>query len=951
MDDSCFDLRSWWDGLGDDAVTSIALQRFARRLRSGSLPAEDHVHAITTKLCLLLYSKFEETRKMCLTCCTLLHVSRVGGGVFSANMESLLAKFSDDCSPAVAERALLLLVELMVGHQFFGSEILYQQIRQKTSSHSPRVRVAALVAICALLENSSKSASGSLASVRDSAFALCCELSFDPDLRVQLAACEMLGTFTGIPESLLLQSLSKSAISQARGNRKRKLQPKNFSKASSVHAKIQAARGDIEIDLATEGLLEAFHYGALTEALENEHESVRLATVKAIGHLSLTSTEAVCARSLPFLYEMFHDEMVKVRISAVQTVSHLLQHWTTTISDVEVANSVLSVLLDRVPLVRWHAYRMLRFTHYATRELFERAQSELMLAFQRHPEDFRAILCCLRHLGHRHATFVREALRDMFHLDPRFLTTEMDVEFVGHQANCVLAFGAAETDPSMYSMLPKYLLEHRRYLEDRYPGAFAKAESTLQPTHESRIEYEYFQRAVQDVYSLKNVRVLSLVLSDFRCEFMELSVCDREEESINLALQCCLANLRLCLVAASESVGAYLPASTLLVNACICLTSAPLMTVVGSLAIEEVWQCLIVASFLLIYFGNAQFSAVVLELGQFLNENSWTTALETVALPFLSKEEPPSLADLLHVLAGLYKELLRMDLRGCKERLLPLSMQVSNPRSLAQDLLLLRTGGKRVSSVKHKPPQQTNFALSSSLRLCESLLPKLQPAAQDSPVSDTNSDRTDEDDLDECKKFALTFPMVDTGQTLTFKGFFPIKLPFEAEIFNISKSRVNRDSVLSRFAIRFGKPNGAYTFTPSIPKSRFSCDSGEEVKLLTKLEVWEPPSSGPFNLELCLCQHVPLPQFAATQLLPLAKKSNFLHANFFYRSFAPRLDGGESVFGVYVPLNPSFQLQILEHLELLVAHLVGFSAESTRSPLWCAEKEGSAVNLSILPQL
>ncbi|KAI8374468.1 armadillo-type protein [Radiomyces spectabilis] len=295
----------------------------------------------------------------------------------------------------------------------------------------------------------------------DDAFVRICDLVNDASPIIRTKACILMASYQHVNTHVLAQTFSKQIMSHLK-RRTMQHRPSKHKKTTEI----PIAEGDIDVQSDEFHLLDSGACGAFVHGLEDEYKEVRSAAIDSICELCMYN-DHLAGKAIICLVDMFNDEIDKVRINAIQSLRKI---GTRTILefDAEQLEIALGALDDSDRVAREATHDLIKVMRLTEKNTLTTLLDGLMTNMKRYPQDQLSIYRCLRDVGRRHADYVETLIPTLLSLDKRYLPREMNMEDHVYIANVILIVNACTTDPSMLTVLPKYMFRHFVYLQSRY---------------------------------------------------------------------------------------------------------------------------------------------------------------------------------------------------------------------------------------------------------------------------------------------------------------------------------------------------------------------------------------------------------------------------------------------------------------------------------------------------
>uniref|UniRef100_A0A0N5AJR0 Rapamycin-insensitive companion of mTOR n=1 Tax=Syphacia muris TaxID=451379 RepID=A0A0N5AJR0_9BILA len=287
-------------------------------------------------------------------------------------------------------------------------------------------------------------------------------------ISVRAEAATLLGKFSRVSDSFLLQTLDKKLLNAMRMSKvsvPRRSQSsfarRELSSSWSVYSsgkKLNECAPMEKCDDEQSSMIPTGACGAFVSALEDEFMVVRQAGVRSLGQLA-ANRPAFANMALDHLVDMFNDEIEEVSSSRCYSC-------TCTIGGSWCFAAGSDKLLDSREALRL----LLAKANLGTSECLKCCLKALLNCMRLYPIDRQPTYRCLSHLGRRHASLVQPLVDELLGLDPLFDITEPALEDVYYLAKLILVLNAASEESIICEYLPSFAIQHYRYLRLSMPS-------------------------------------------------------------------------------------------------------------------------------------------------------------------------------------------------------------------------------------------------------------------------------------------------------------------------------------------------------------------------------------------------------------------------------------------------------------------------------------------------
>ncbi|KAJ3356333.1 Integrator complex subunit 4 [Allomyces javanicus] len=279
--------------------------------------------------------------------------------------------------------------------------------------------------------------------VADAFCRICDRVINDTSVDIRRAAALELGEFPLVPKDLLLQTLSKKALTRNDG--------RNAQDSQLADAWQRSA-------------------GAFVHATEDEFQEVRHAALDAIAKLG-TQHREFTAEAVDFLVDMSNDEVQDIRNRAIDVLTTMSSTAPITLSRTDIED-FSDLFHDPTPVIRHRLYQFLGTVRYDSCEALKVVIAKLRQNLNDVPGDIQELMRAFKDVAVVNGDLVAQDAHMILKLDPRFLRKEFRVDEVQQVAPLVLVYNAARTRPMLLRTLPKFMLRMTAFLNRAYPGCF-----------------------------------------------------------------------------------------------------------------------------------------------------------------------------------------------------------------------------------------------------------------------------------------------------------------------------------------------------------------------------------------------------------------------------------------------------------------------------------------------
>lgn len=323
----------------------------------------------------------------------------------------------------------------------------------------------------------------------DKIFCLICDKIRDTDIAVRTRATRLLGYFHNVSKELLFDTFDKMRLDTSKVIRFKKVkQPEHFAQASSISVNQEAEIDhkttidvlQTELDITAvkndknDAILSDTAVGAFVLALEDEHQSVRMAAIASISELS-EQVDQFSKLAIDFVIEMFNDDIDAVRIFAIEAVSKIGAFIDFNEDQIHIA---LSLLDDGSFDIRQSVRDFLSKVTLASSTCLQAAFVASHTCLKKYPQDEMQTLYSLKELGRNHPHLTILIVEELLHLEKYILKPKMVIDDIYFISTLILLCNGSvpekESDivgiPTIFSLLPDFIYEH--YKELRYKSKY-----------------------------------------------------------------------------------------------------------------------------------------------------------------------------------------------------------------------------------------------------------------------------------------------------------------------------------------------------------------------------------------------------------------------------------------------------------------------------------------------
>lgn len=285
----------------------------------------------------------------------------------------------------------------------------------------------------------------------------------DTSTEVRTKACACMGRLRGVPEALLIGSLTKWPPGAAKDLGVSEAVPSRTIDLSKLR--------DPDIRITSLGAMAA---GAFAHAAEDEFFVVREAAIESLQQLS-AECRAFSDAALGLLTDMLNDPIDQVRVRAICALGRVSAR--STLMD-EQLRTVLSVLDEASPQVRLAVHGLLASAHVTGPAAAVLAVNSLMQSIRSFEENDSAF-ATLRAFGWNNAELFADAVGELLGLDPRFAPVERLITDIDYMGRAIAVLNAAYRCPEkVVPMLPEFVVVHSVSFHEKYPSFFPGTLST-----------------------------------------------------------------------------------------------------------------------------------------------------------------------------------------------------------------------------------------------------------------------------------------------------------------------------------------------------------------------------------------------------------------------------------------------------------------------------------------
>ena len=319
------------------------------------------------------------------------------------------------------------------------------------------------------------SSSGEETRLVDDSFARICSMVSDNSLMVRICAAELLGNFKKVSPSFLHQTLDKKLMSNLRKKHSAHSRLKNEWNSGFSSGKKWADDAPQESVCPEEvNLMDIGSCGAFLIGLEDEFKEVRMATLTSMAKLACLKDFLDFAKeSLDFFIDMFNDEILEIRLTAIQLLSGLGLH--NVVLREDQVTIILAAFQDSSLQIRQALYDLLGNSKLASQDSLRSSVEILLINLQKYPQDKECIWTCLSKLGKGHPEFTSLITRELLGIHPFLELPEPSIEDTSYISLLMLILNAAALDQmGITSQLEHYTQKHYSYLRSAYPRLVPK---------------------------------------------------------------------------------------------------------------------------------------------------------------------------------------------------------------------------------------------------------------------------------------------------------------------------------------------------------------------------------------------------------------------------------------------------------------------------------------------
>lgn len=312
----------------------------------------------------------------------------------------------------------------------------------------------------------------------DNAFTVVCHAVNDAEVSVRAEAATLLGKFSRVSDSFLLQTLDKKLLNAMRMSKSaydipRRSQNAFLRKEQTSSSSVWSTGKKLNEDAPAEkpeddqsSIIPTGACGAFVSALEDEFMVVRQAGVRSLGQLA-ANRPLFANMALDHLVDMFNDEIEEVRLDAIHALAPLVVHGVLQLDQLaKICTALDDKLLDSREALRL----LLAKANVGTSEGLKCCLKALLNCMRLYPIDRQPTYRCLSQLGRRHASLVLPLVDELLSLDPLFDITEPALEDVFYLAKLILILNAASEHGIICEYLPSFAVQHYRYLRLSMPN-------------------------------------------------------------------------------------------------------------------------------------------------------------------------------------------------------------------------------------------------------------------------------------------------------------------------------------------------------------------------------------------------------------------------------------------------------------------------------------------------
>ncbi|KAG0612256.1 hypothetical protein M758_6G013900 [Ceratodon purpureus] len=315
---------------------------------------------------------------------------------------------------------------------------------------------------------------------RTEAFLQVCTTVTDMNMRVREAAFRVLGEATRIPESVLLQTLTKK-VAKA---------PKEADVSSN--ASIVAKEGDTGSPKFEEGasLLDASAAGAFVHGLEDEYLEVRCVAIEALAKLAC-KCERMVFGAANLLLDMLNEEVEVVRMQALSALSQLATSGYLSVHDQHL-HLFLSVVEDISPEMRTGGRNLLASSRLPSFSTFHSIVRALLTSLEHHPEDEEGVISTFSVLGQTHPTYTECITQELLQEMQGYLNEEVGLDEPRFAAILSLFLGAGLSNSNIVSLIPARFLSYASFISHKLPDSLPSIK--LRPVGLKSVRFSWTNR-------------------------------------------------------------------------------------------------------------------------------------------------------------------------------------------------------------------------------------------------------------------------------------------------------------------------------------------------------------------------------------------------------------------------------------------------------------------------
>lgn len=412
---------------------------------------------------------------------------------------SSLLNYRKDLYPSVRETALRALMKLHAK----GYELTSECCKDATNLFRDPfeyVRVAAIEMVGLWMRGYFDAKDQSSLKQRTEAFLQVCTMVTDMNMRVREAAFRVLGEATGIPDSVLLQTLTKK-VAKA---------PKETDASVSVPTTAQ----DVETGSPNfeEGanLLDASAAGAFVHGLEDEFLEVRCAAIEALAKLAC-KCEKMIFGAANLLLDMLNEDVEVVRMQAMHALSQLATAGYLSVHDQHL-HLFLSVVEDINLEMRTGGRNLLASSKLPSLSTFHSIVRALLTSLEHHPEDEVGVISTFTALGQIHPTYTGCITEDLLPEMRGYLNEEVGLDEPRFAAILSLFLGAGHSNSNIISLIPPRFLSYASFISHKLPDSLPLIK--LQPLGLGSVQFSWSNRAKRQMGAHFRARRRALYISN-----------------------------------------------------------------------------------------------------------------------------------------------------------------------------------------------------------------------------------------------------------------------------------------------------------------------------------------------------------------------------------------------------------------------------------------------------